>query len=236
MKQLDLQVVGRGGARPLQFGVRRMVNAGYVGRNREAVMAHIEELARLGVAPPPSVPMIFPVLSHNISTSPQIEVVSRKTSGEVEYVLLIDSGKVFVGVGSDHTDRDLEAYSIVQSKQVCANVLSPQVWPYEEVKEDWDRLLIQSWVREGDGKEEVLYQSAPLGAILSAEEMMALVFARVEGGVSDGLVIYSGTVPVLTGEMVCGSRFRCALTRPDSGKALRCEYEVKILDFVSTPA
>lgn len=235
MKQLELQVVGREGSRPLEFTVERMVNAGYVGRNRKAVMAHIEELARVGVAPPPSVPMIFPVLSQNITTSDQIEVVSRKTSGEVEYVLLMDKGIMYVGVGSDHTDRDLESYSIVQSKQVCPNVLSAEVWPYEEVKGVWDRLMIESWVRDGADKEEALYQSAPLGAIISAEEMTGLISSRVAGGVTDGMVIYSGTVPVLTGEMICGTHFRCALTDPGSGRSLHCGYAVSVLDFVREP-
>lgn len=233
MKRLDLKVVGKKDAVPLTFMVKRMVNAGYVGRDRKAVLAHIEELRREGIPPPPSVPMIFPVLSHNTRSGGPIEVVSEKTSGEAEYVLLVHQGRILVGVGSDHTDRDLEAYSIVQSKQVCCNVVSPEVWDLEEVKPVWDGLQIQSWVREPGTGAQILYQSSPLSAILSAEKILDLAKSRLAGGVTDGLVIFSGTVPILTKQMVYGSYFRCELTDPGQGRSLRCEYDVQVLDYVN---
>lgn len=234
MKRLELKVVGKEGSRDLEFTVRRMVNAGYVGRDREAVMAHIEELRREGIPPPPSVPLIFPVLSHNITTSNCIEVVSSKTSGEAEYVLLLDGGRVLVGVGSDHTDRELEKHSIVQSKQVCQNILSSSVWDYEEVRSLWDELLIRSWVKQGGSDGEVLYQSASLCTIIPAEGIMDLVKSRLVGGVSDGLVIFSGTVPIVTGQVIYGNYFRSELMDPSSGRCLSCGYEVKVLDYVQT--
>jgi hypothetical protein len=232
MKHLRLEVVNKKGSRHLEFAVKKMVNAGYVGRDRAAVDAHIEELRRAGVAPPPSVPMLFPVLSHNITTSGPVEVVSGKTSGEVEYVLLMDGSRVLVGVGSDHTDRELESYSIVQSKQVCRNVLSSTVWEYEEVEAGWDELLLQSWVRPNGADEEVLYQRAPLATILSAEKIMSLVESKLVGSTKDGLVIFSGTVPILTGEVICGDYFRCELRNPKTGGFLRCEYGVRVLNFL----
>jgi hypothetical protein len=232
MKRLSLEVVNQRGSRPVEFVVRKMVNAGYVGRDRSAVEAHIEELRRAGVAPPPSVPMVFPVLSHNITTSGPVEVLGSKTSGEAEYVLLMDGARVLVGVGSDHTDRELESLSIVQSKQVCYNVLSPTVWEYEEVEAVWDELLIQSWVRPPGVDKEVLYQSAPLAKILSAEKIMSLVESKLVGTRKEGLVIFSGTVPILTGEVICGDTFRCELRNPKTGGFLRCEYGVSVLNFL----
>ena len=232
MKRLSLEVVHKKGSTPLEFVVKRMVNAGYVGRDREAVKAHIEELRSAGVAPPRSVPMVFPVLSHNITTGGPIEVLGTKTSGEVEYVLLMNGVRVLVGVGSDHTDRELESYSIVQSKQVCSNVLSPGVWEYEDVKEVWDELLLQSWVRPNGSNGEVLYQKAPLATILSAEKIMELVESKLVGGGRDGLVIFSGTIPILTGEVICGDHFRCELLNPRTGGLLRCEYDVGMLNFL----
>jgi hypothetical protein len=232
MKRLSLEVVNQKGSRPLEFAVKKMVNAGYVGRDRVAVQAHIEELRSAGVAPPPSVPMVFPVLSHNITTSGPVEVLGKKTSGEVEYVLLVDGGRVLVGVGSDHTDRELESYSIAQSKQVCRNVLSPTVWEYGEVEAVWDELLIQSWVRPDGTDEDVLYQKAPLATILSAEKIMELVESKLVDRAKEGLVIFSGTVPILTGEVVCGDHFRCELRNPRTGGFLRCEYDVTVLDYL----
>ena len=97
MKTLDLEVVSGNRSETIQFKIERMINAGYVGRDRQAVVDHIEELSKEGVPPPPSVPMIFPVLCHNITTADKIEVVGRKTSGEVEFALLSKFGRHFCG-------------------------------------------------------------------------------------------------------------------------------------------
>lgn len=87
MNLLNLNVITEGHLIPWEFEVKRMINAGYVGTDRKAVNAHIEELRKEGVLPPPSVPMVFPVLSHNVTTENQIEVIGDNTSGEVEFAL-----------------------------------------------------------------------------------------------------------------------------------------------------
>lgn len=232
MKPLVLSVISGNELIPLQFDVKRIVNAGYVGRDLKAVTAHIEELRREGIAPPPSIPMLFPVMSHNITTSSLIEVIGDKTSGEAEFVLLSDGRNVYVGVGSDHTDRELERYSIVKSKQVCRNVLSPRVWRYEEVKSYWDDLMIRSWTKLDEGEEWVPYQRASLSAIISANEIMDLVKSKLKDGQDEGLVIFSGTVPILTGEMLFGSVFRAELIDGKSERSLICEYRVVKLDYL----
>lgn len=233
---LCLNVISEGRLIPWQFEVKRMVNAGYVGKSSEAVEAHIEELKRRGVPHPPSVPMVFPVLSHNITTGNQIEVIGSKTSAEAEYVLLLDGENVFVGVGSDHTDRDLESQSIMKSKQICRNVMSQNVWKYEDVKSGWDHLLIQSWVRATDRDEEILYQKDSLGTIISATEIMNLVRSKIIDGREDGLVIFSGTVPILTSEIICGSYFRSELVDSRLQRTLACEYQIKKLEYLNDVA
>jgi hypothetical protein len=176
--------------------------------------------------------MIFPVLSHNITTSDGIEVLGDKTSGEAEYVLLLEGDRIYVGVGSDHTDRDLESYSIVHSKQICPNVMSSDLWNYDDVRDSWDDLVLQSWVKTEDSEEETLYQEASLGTIIAPENLIALIRSRLRDGSAEGLVVFSGTVPVLTGEMVYANYFRCALTDPRAGASLTCEYHVRPMDFL----
>jgi hypothetical protein len=232
MKTLDLEVVSENRSETIQFKVERMINAGYVGRNRQAVVDHIEELSKEGVPPPPSVPMIFPVLCHNITTADKIEVVGGKTSGEVEFVLLLNSRGVFVAVGSDHTDRDIERHSIIKSKQVCPNLISKQVWNYDDVKSGWDDLILQSKVTKADGDEAILYQKAPLESIISAAELMELVKSKMIDGMVDGLVIFSGTLPVLTDEIIYGSHFRCELIDQRIDRVLACDYQINILDYL----
>jgi hypothetical protein len=225
MRNLELTVCDRAGNHPLLFPVRRVVNAGYVGRNQDAVRAHIEELAREGIP-------LFPFLSANLTTAGEIEVIGGTTSGEVEYVLLLDGGEIFVGVGSDHTDRALERDSIVKSKQICANVLSREVWRHDEVKPHWDDLVLRSWVRQTATDAEVLYQEARLATILSAEALLALVRSRVSDDRHDGMVIYSGTIPLKSGHTIYGETFRAELFDPVLGRSLSCVYRAVQLTYV----
>ena len=209
-----------------------MVNAGYVGRDQAAVKAHIEELAREGIAPPPSVPVLFPVLSNNLTTGSRIEVVDDHTSGEIEFVLLLKGGQMWVGVGSDHTDRSLEAKSMLNSKQVCPNVMSREIWDYDEIVDHWDELVLQSWTRTSHNSNPILYQKGPLAKILSARELVNLVKSRMPDDDCEGLVIFSGTIPILTKEMIYGSTFRCELLDPVLNRQLSCEYAIEKLNYL----
>jgi len=232
VKYLKLSIISGNDITFRRFPVKRIVNAGYVGRDLQAVKAHIEELSREGVPPPPSVPMIFPVLSHNITMANKIEVIGSKTSGEIEFVLLLDKGEVFVGVGSDHTDREIERYSIAKSKQVCQNVLSSQVWRYEDVESCWDDLLLQSWAKQAEGDDWFLYQKALLSTMISAAELTSLVKSGIKDGECEGLVIFSGTTPSITGEIIFGCGFRSELIDQKRGRRLTCEYNVQKLEYL----
>ena len=230
MKVLNLTLKERGGMKPLSFSVRRMVNAGFVGRDREAVRRHIEELRKEGVPVPEKVPTLYPVASYFITTGDMLEVVDESTSGEAEFVLLLQKGKMYVGVGSDHTDRKLEASSIIKAKQICPNVVSSVVWPYEELKDVWDDLVLRSWVKK-DGQ-RIPYQETKLSSIMSVEDILSFVRSKVKDGDLDGMVIYSGTVPSLGGEIIYGEGFEVELHNPQANDSLRCKYKVKLLDYL----
>jgi len=200
MHVLNLVVKGKGGTYEFVFPVKRMVNAGYVGRDQEAVKRHIEELKVNGIPAPEEVPTLYPVASY------------------------------LVGVGSDHTDRKLEADSIIKAKQMCPNVMSTTVWPYEEVKSVWDNLEMRSWVVK-DGN-RILYQETRLEAILTVEDLVSFVKQKVTDGDLESMVIFSGTVAAIGGEMIAGEGFEVELRNPETGESLRCDYQVKIVDYV----
>ena len=230
MKVLNLTLKEKGGTRPLSFSVRRMVNAGFVGRDQEAVRRHIEELKKEGVPAPEEVPTLYPVASYLITTGGVLEVVDESTSGEAEFVLLLADGKTYVAAGSDHTDRNLEASSIIKAKQICPNVLSSVVWPYEEVKDVWDELVLRSWVEKGG--QRILYQETKLASIMSAEDALFFVRSKLKDGDLEGMVIYSGTVPALGGEVIYGEGFEVELHNPRANDSLRCKYKVTLLDYL----
>ena len=52
---------------------------------------------------------------------------------------------IWVGLGSDHTDRKAETIGIALSKQLCAKVLGRTLWRLEEIADRWDRLMLRSF-------------------------------------------------------------------------------------------
>mgnify|MGYP003694519257 CR=1 FL=1 len=43
-----------------------------------------------------------------LTLASSIQAIGTRSSGEVELVLLQSAGRLWVGVGSDHTDREVE--------------------------------------------------------------------------------------------------------------------------------
>lgn len=218
-------IVDGDGTEKLTFEVRRMVNAGFTGRDLGEVQKHIDELRKCGVTTSQEIPAFYPMLPDRITTSERIKVLpNSKTSGEVEYVLLLDGEHIYVTVGSDHTDRELEKHSIPMSKQIYFNVIAPKVWRYEDVKGHWDDLILRAWVEE-NGQHQ-LYQEGKLGKIIRPEELIEKVQSRVTGDLR-GIVIYSGTLPTIGGGLCFSSRFEMELIDEHVGRAIRYAYSTE---------
>lgn len=222
--RLTLEVVEGKQTRSMVFTCRRMLNAGYVGRDSRAVTRHIEELRSQGVHPPHTIPCLYPVDNSMLTTGSKIEVFSGETSGEAEYVLFVEDGdKIFVGVGSDHTDRFLEKTDIARSKRICPNIISPKVWPLGDVIDHWDELLIRSHALEkGD---TILYQEGRLESIISPNDLLTLV-GRVLPRPYDGLIVFSGTLEAVAGRFVIGEGFSAELIDSCLNRRLSLEYEI----------
>jgi len=211
--------------------VRKMFNAGYVGRNQEEVRRHIDELAKKGIPGPSSTPTLYPIVLRALTQSSQIEVYGEETSGEAEFILLVENpDRVYVAVGSDHTARDLEVFDIAMSKTICPNVISAEVWLLEDALPGWDEIELRSWVTQ-DGK-RTLYQEATLRSILPPADLLELVRAKGKEPL-DHVVIYSGTIPLLRGEFVFGERFEVELYHPRLEDRLSLGYDVVPLREIS---
>jgi len=218
-------IVDGDGPEKLTFEVRKMVNGGFTGRDLGEVQKHIDELRKCGVIASQEIPAFYPILPDRITTSERIKVLpDSKTSGEVEYVLLLDGDNIYVTVGSDHTDRELEKHSIPMSKQIYFNVIAPKVWRYEDVKGHWDDLILRAWVEENSQRQ--LYQEGKLGKIIRPEELIEKVRARVTGDLR-GAVIYSGTLPTIGGGLCFSSRFEMELIDEHVGRAIRYAYSAE---------
>jgi hypothetical protein len=104
---------------PLTLPIDQAVIAGWTGRDPVARDKHIAELEAIGISRPATTPIYYRVSARRLTTTDSIEVSGGDSSGEVEFVLIGWQGRIFVGLGSDHTDRKVEAYSVTVSKQMC---------------------------------------------------------------------------------------------------------------------
>lgn len=231
MKILNLTLVGQDGRKQsLEFRVQRLLLAGFTGRNRELAMKHIEELKEHGVAAPDKIPTLYPVQCHLVTTDEEIEVLGNNTSGEVEPVFLFKEGNIYVGVGSDHTDREIEKVSIDQSKVMCPKIIAEGVWDYKEIKEDWERLILRSWVEENGEKK--LYQEGSLASFLPPEDLIRLTHQQIRDQSLDGMVLSLGTIPLLGKGFVFSDAFEGELSDKSSKRKLSFSYRVKQMDWL----
>lgn len=213
------------GGREVSASIHTAIVAGWTGRNEAAVEQHIAELEALGVARPSSTPIFYRVSASRLTTGPEIES-TETSSGEVEAVLLRHAGGLWVGVGSDHTDRDLETYSVAASKQLCDKPIARELWPYEDVAPHWDRLVLRSWITAGSAEQP--YQEGTLDGLLHADDLLK----RATPPLTDGTLMFCGTVPV-HGGIRPAATFRYELQDPVIGRAIAGRYSVRDLPLVS---
>ena len=204
--------------------VRQLLLAGYTGRDRHAVMAHVRELEALGVAPPDRIPSVFVVDPWSVQVTDAIESGGPETSGEVEVVLIHRDGGLLVGVGSDHTDRACEAIDIDEAKRRCPKPVAPVVWRHKDVADHWDELELRSWMT--DGSDHRLYQEGTLAELLPVDELLDEL--RDIGYEPDrGTVVFGGSLATLGG-LRFGQRFEVELRDPVLGRSISWGYHVAV--------
>ena len=206
---------------PLTLPINQAVIAGWTGRDPVARDRHIAELEAIGIARPATTPIYYRVSARRLTTEDSIEVCGSDSSGEVEFVLIGWQGRIFVGLGSDHTDRKVEAYSVTVSKQMCDKVMATVLWELEDVIGHWDQMILRSFAWIG-GKRE-LYQEGTLDAMLPVSELIARGFK--DGRLPDGCAMFGGTFAA-KGGIRPASRFEFELEDPVLKRSIRHAYDV----------
>ncbi|MBB3944214.1 hypothetical protein GGQ73_000137 [Rhizobium skierniewicense] len=205
-----------------------LVVAGWAGRDRAAIDHHIEELAAIGVPRPSTVPLYYRVSTNSAVQTDVIQSVGTQSSGEVETFIFRSGNDLYVSLASDHTDRKLESHSVALSKQICPKPIAGTAWPFAEVADHWDQLIIRSWIDENDA--QTLYQEGPLSSLRTPQD---LIFGLTGG---------DSALPEKTG-MICGTvgaiggirpsaRFTMELFDPVLNRSIRHGYEIEILPEV----
>ena len=201
--------------------IKSLVIAGWTGRNVEALEAHIKELEAIGVKRPKTVPIFYRTSHSLLTTQGSIECVGEHTSGEVEFVLFALDDSLWLGLGSDHTDRKAETIGVTLSKQLCAKPVGATLWRYDEVRPHWDKLVLRSFVPDG-GKRR-LYQEGPVTNMRAPEELIRLY----TGGdrLPSGTAMFCGTFAVHGGISYSGT-FDMELEDPVLGRKLVHSYKI----------
>lgn len=216
---------------PLAFRPARCLVAGWTGRDPDKVRHHIDELAAIGVAPPSATPLYYRVPAVTLTQAERIEVLGTATGGEAEPVILDDGERLWLTLGSDHTDRALETTSVAHSKAVAAKPLAQGAWAFDAVADRLDTLTIEAEIDEGEGEGWRPYQSGRLDAIRPLADLIAGAPDARAGGLGVGTAMFCGTLPAIGGVRATPA-FRARLADPATGRHLSLAYRVEPLPVV----
>ena len=206
--------------------LRTVVIALWTSRDMSGRDLRVAEMEAIGIPRPVRTPQFRRVSTHRLTSADAIEVVGGESSGEVEVVLVRDSRGLWIGVGSDHTDRRMERREVHVAKQMCDKPIAPDLWAFDDVADHWDTLVLRSWIVEhGD---TVLYQEGSVATILPPAALMREFAGRED--LPDGTALYCGTFAAIGG-IRPSSHFAFELFDPQRERRIAHAYDV-----VSLPA
>jgi len=212
----------------IEAPVGRLTVAGWTGRNREAVEHHIEELKAIGVPAPTTTPLFYRVSPELASTDVQQYFLGDTASGEVEPAIIFDGKDLYLGTGSDHTDRAWETQSVAVSKQMCPKPVAATVWQFDDIQKHLDQLTIKSWVRNSDTEQWRLYQDGTLAQIMPLVDLLDLSDLRQAHRPGTLSVMLCGTVPTI-GKIEPAVFFKFEIADPVTDERIVHEYQSNYL-------
>ncbi len=208
--------------------IEDLLIAGWAGRDQAALEAHIAELEALGVPRPAETPTFYRLAAGLLTTDAAIQVSGDATSGEAEAVLFALDDGLWVGLGSDHTDREAETQGVTLAKQLCAKPLAKSLWRFADVAGHWDRLVLRCHaVKDGARR---LYQEGEVAGLLRPEALIE----RLTGGggaLPTGSAMFCGTLAVI-GAIAPADAYELELDDPVLGRKIGHRYAVRTLPVV----
>lgn len=206
-----------------------LVMGGWTARDPAQLRRHVDELAAIDVKPPSSMPLFYRLDPMLLSNQKRMHVLGEATCGEAEAVLVALADGLWVGLGSDHTDRAVEAHSIPLSKQLCRKPMASELWRFVELEQHWDQLIIRAHIIQNDKR--VLYQEGTLGAILPPHELID-EFCGDDEPLPSGTVMFIGAANTI-GPVRAAQRFEMELIDPVLKRRLYHAYDVNVIPIVS---
>lgn len=220
--KLTVDLVTSEGSGPRTLEIETLVIAGWTGRDVVAMEKHIAELEAIGVPRPASTPTYYRVAASRLTTASEIQVMGGDSSGEVEFIVTNIDGRLWVGIGSDHTDRVVETAGVTLSKQACDKPVGPALWPHDELADHWDRLVLRAYAVNGDSRE--LYQEGTVDAMREPGELIA-GYCGEGRALPEGALMFCGTLAA-RGGIRPAARFEFEIEDPVLKRAIRHGYDV----------
>lgn len=214
---------------------RRFIVAGWTGRDVAAIEHHIEELEALGVPRPSAVPLYYRVGKDLLSQAGAVEVLGDDSSGEAEPVLFFAEGEWWLTVGSDHTDRKVESYSVAVSKQMCVKPVATAAWRWSDIAGRQDDIQLLSRIYENG--EWVDYQRGTLASIRPLESLRDGFFGKTVPAAEQGCFMFCGTLGAIPNAQGKGIRpapvMEIALRDPVRERVISHRYAMDVLPVVA---
>src|SRR5690606_26170106 len=179
----------------------------------------------LGIPRPPAIPMLYRIAAARATTAPLIEALGERTSGEVEFVLLKAFDRLWISVGSDHTDREVEAQNAALSKQACDKPICRQFWALDDIEKHWDQLRLRSFVTTSDGTRQA-YQDGSVSSMLEPRKLLGMWEAA--DTLQGNTLLFCGTLATI-GPIRSACGFHIELEDPVLKRCLSHSYQVNPL-------
>src|SRR5690606_19900630 len=101
-------------------------------------------------------------------------------------------------------------------------------WPFAEVADHWDQLIIRSWIDENDT--QTLYQEGPLSSLRTPQDLI-LGLTGGEAALPENTGMICGTVGAIGG-IRPSARFTMELFDPVLKRSIRHGYTIETLPEV----
>ncbi|MEZ5652223.1 MAG: DUF2848 family protein [Burkholderiaceae bacterium] len=210
--------------------IDQVVIAGWTGRDHRQVQRHIDELKSMGIPEPSATPLFYRISADLVTQSPMIQVLGPASSGEIEPVLFAAEDGIWLTIGSDHTDRDVERAGVALAKQLCPKPVARTAWRWDEVHQQAEHMLLKSWI--GGGEEKQAYQQGTLSELIPLNALLQQMQIQLGFGLEPGTLLFCGTLPT-EGGLRTADHFSGLLLDPSAGRTLTLDYDIDFLRIVS---
>jgi hypothetical protein len=222
---LNFRMTSASGSEDRTVTIENLVIAGWTGRDTAAVEEHIAELEAIGVKRPSRTPCYYRASVDQLTQADEIQVIGDKSSGEAEFIIVQLEDGLWVGLGSDHTDREVEAYNVAVSKQMCAKPIAGELWPMAELADHWDEIQLRSTITVDRMREP--YQDGGVVNMLPPVELIKQYRSGAEE-LMPGTLMFCGTLAV-QGGVRPADEFNAELVDPVLGREISYSYGIVTL-------